>query len=125
MAVKVLQDIWIVSEGGIVLFHRVLNKNIDTLLFGGLMSALDSFAEQISTGGLSHFELNNKRFLIKKKGAILVISTSDMEAKPKKAMKELNSITDKFIDQYSKIYLNDWDGQISLFRNFIDEIEGS
>ncbi|KKM72420.1 hypothetical protein LCGC14_1420660, partial [marine sediment metagenome] len=38
---KLIQDIWILAESGIVLFHRVFNKQIDAQLFGALMTALN------------------------------------------------------------------------------------
>ncbi|KKL49455.1 hypothetical protein LCGC14_2315320, partial [marine sediment metagenome] len=37
---KLIQDIWIMADSGVVLFHRVFNKQIDAQLFGGLMTAL-------------------------------------------------------------------------------------
>jgi len=61
---KVIQDIWIISDAGTVLFHRVFDKKVDEQLFGALMSALNSFAEQISTSGLSSFELEDKKYII-------------------------------------------------------------
>ena len=54
------------SEEGIVLFSRVFNPKVDDQLFGGLMSALNTFAESLSDGGLSNFELSDKRFALMK-----------------------------------------------------------
>ena len=64
---KVLQDFWILeSESGIVLFHRVIDNQLDVQLFGGLMSALNTFAELLANGGISSFELSKKRCAILK-----------------------------------------------------------
>ena len=64
---KIIQDIWILDDAGIVLFHRVFDENVDVNLFGGLLSAMNSFAEEISKGSLSNFELAEKKFSILKK----------------------------------------------------------
>ncbi|MEJ2251559.1 MAG: hypothetical protein P8Y97_18125 [Candidatus Lokiarchaeota archaeon] len=66
--VKLLQDIWILNQNsGVVLFHRVFDETVDVQLFGGLMSALNSFAEVLSQEGLTSFDLSSKRFSILKK----------------------------------------------------------
>ena len=121
---KVLQDIWILSDSGVVLFHRVFDEKIDDQLFGALMTALNSFAEELSKGGLSNFELSNKRFTILKKNNLIFIATSNTNLKSKKIARELEEIAIKFYTQFFLI-LDDWDGEITHFLNFGKEIEDS
>ena len=66
MTTKVVQDLWILSDSGIVLFSRVFNPKVNEQLFGALMSALNTFANELSSGGLSSFELSSIRFTILK-----------------------------------------------------------
>lgn len=40
---------------------------MDDQLFGGLMAALNSFAEELVNKGLSNFELQDKRYTLLKK----------------------------------------------------------
>ena len=122
--VKVLQDIWILSDSGIALFHRLFDESIDDQLFGALMSALDSFAEELSQGGLSYFELKNKRFTVIKKHDLMFVATSDTKIKQKKVAEELEVIAQKFYTQYFLI-LENWDGEVTHFLNFGKEIEDS
>ena len=61
----ILQDIWILSHSGTVLFSRVFEPQMENQLFGALMSALNTFAEQLADGGLSNFELSEKKFVFK------------------------------------------------------------
>ena len=71
---KILQDVWIIDGfSGIVFFHRAFDKDMDAQLFGGLMSALNSFAEILVKEGLTSFELSKKRFAIFKKKNIMGI----------------------------------------------------
>lgn len=123
--VKVLQDVWVLSEGGIVLYHRVYDEKVDDQLFGSLMSALNTFAEEITINGLSNFELQNKRFTLLKRRGFLFIANSSKKVKEKKVFVELKSIVFRFFELYPDEILNNWDGDISIFSNFEKEIEDS
>ena len=116
---------WIISEGGIVVFSRVYKEMLDDQLFGALLTALNSFAEQIAQDGLSNFELGDKRFTILKRSHFIFIANSDKKIKPKKALQELRSVMDKFFTVYSKETINNWDNDVSIFSNFDNEIEDS
>jgi len=116
--------VWVVTETGIALFSRVFNQDHDQQLFAGVLSALNSFSEQISEGGLSSFQVSEIRFsMIKRKGLIFVAS-SNPRAKKKKALDELNIIAEKFLNKYSKI-LEDWNSDISQFADFSQVIADS
>lgn len=122
---KVLQDIWILSEGGIVLYHRIYDENIDEQLLGALMSALTSFAEEIVDDGLSNFEMQNIKFTLFKKRGLLFIAKSSKKVNEKKASEELNKIADKFLEIYSDEDINNWDGESTKFSDFEEQIEES
>ncbi|TFG14880.1 MAG: hypothetical protein EU531_08865 [Promethearchaeota archaeon] len=122
---KILQDIWILSEAGIVLFHRMYDENFDDQLFGSLLSALNSFAEEVVKDGLSNFELQNKRYTILKKNGLIFIANSSKKVKEKKVMEELEDVVERFFQLYSPQLLENWDNDISIFRNFELEIEES
>jgi hypothetical protein len=121
----VLQDIWILTENGIVLYHRKFDENMDDQLFGGLMAALNSFAEELVNKGLSNFELQDKRYTLFKKNSVLFIANSAKKVKEKKVMQEILFIASKFFDLYSEDILLNWDNDISIFMNFEKEIEDS
>ena len=122
---KLIQDIWILRDSGIVVFHRVFDNHLDAQLFGGLMTTLNLFAEEMSSGGLSNFELSNKRFSIIKKNRYLFIANSSKDKKVKKVHQEIETIVQKFFDKYSEEELNDFSGNINVFSSFEKEIEGS
>jgi len=122
---KLIQDIWILRDSGIVVFHRVYNEHVDAQLFGGLMTTLNLFAEQLSTGGLSNFELSNKRFSIIKKNHYLFIANSSKDKKIKKVHQEIEVIVKKFFDKYSEDVLYDDTGDIKVFSDFKEDIVDS
>jgi len=116
---------WIISEGGIVVFSRVYEKGLDEQLFGALLTALNSFAEEIAHDGLSNFELSDMRFTILKRAHFLFIANSDKKIKPKKVIQELQAVMEKFFMVYSKETIENWDNDVSVFSNFDKEIEDS
>lgn len=116
---------WIVSEGGIVVFSRVYENTLDDQLFGALLTALNSFAEEIAQDGLSNFELSDMRFTILKRAHFVFIANSDKKVKPKKVLQELRTVMDIFFNVYSKETLDNWDNDISIFSNFEKDIEDS
>jgi hypothetical protein len=121
---KIIQDIWILSEGGIVVFNRVFNPKINEQLFGALMTALNSFAEELIQGGPMSFELSAVRYTIYKTNTFLFIANSSKKIKEKSIKEELRKVSEKFFIKYSKT-LENWDYEISVFSDFEPEIEDS
>ena len=124
MTNKIIQDIWILSEGGIVVFNRVFNPKINEQLFGALMTALNSFAEELIEGGPMSFELSSVRYTIFKANTFLFIANSAKKIKEKDVKEELKKISEKFFMKYSKTLVN-WDYEISVFADFEPEIKDS
>ena len=124
MTSKIIQDIWILSEGGIVVFNRVFNPKINEQLFGALMTALNSFAEELIEGGPMSFELSSVRYTIFKANTFLLIANSAKKIKEKSVKEELKKISEKFFSKYAKV-LENWDYEISVFSDFEPEIEDS
>lgn len=111
------------SEEGIVLFSRVFDPKVDDQLFGGLMSALNTFAETLSDGGLSNFELSDKRFALMKMNKLLFVANASLTVKDKKLRDEIKKIAEKFFTKYSVDLIKEWNYDISIFYDFKKEIE--
>lgn len=121
---KILQDIWILNQAGTVLWSRVINPKMDEQLFGALMSAIDSFAKEISNQGLTNIQLTDKTFFLLKKQDLLFITNVPGKVREKRIQKELQWISEKFIETY-KEELNCWDKDIMVFSDFGNVIENS
>jgi hypothetical protein len=118
----VLQDVWILHKSGIVVFHRTFKESVSPQLFGAMMSALNTFSEELTDGGLSNFELNNKRFTIIKKHNLLFIANSSKQFNQKKVNRVLEKISKKFLKLYSKD-LENYQGRTGAFSQFKEKIE--
>jgi hypothetical protein len=121
---KVLQDVWILYKSGIVVFHRPFKELVSPQLFGAMMSALNTFSEQLTDGGLSNFELNNKRFTIIKTSDLLFVANSSKQFNQKKVNREIKKVSKKFLKLYSED-LENYQGRIGVYSQFKDEIEDS
>jgi len=121
---KILKDLWILTENGVVLFSRVFDQTINPQLFGGLMSALNTFAEKLTDGGISNFEMSDLRFVIVKRRSFLFIGSSLNKTKEKKVIDELKRISDIFFEVYDEILVN-WDNDVNYFSDFGDHIDKS
>lgn len=128
MATKVVQDLWILEESGIVVFSRVFNPKVNEQLFGALMTALNTFASELASGGLTSFELSEMRFTLLKTNynsrRYLFVCNSSKKVNTKKVMDEILLIKDKFFEIYGK-KLETWDCDINVFSDFETHIEDS
>ena len=125
--VKVIQDLWILTDAGIVLFNRVYDPKVCAQLFGALMTALDSYSKEIGMGhgGINNIEIKNIRFTIIRNRNLLFVANSSKKFKEKKVLNELDKISERFITKYSE-FINDfenWNMEISIFSDFEGEIE--
>jgi hypothetical protein len=109
------------QTSGLVIFHREFDKVVSPQLFGAMMSALNMFAEQLTEGGLSNFDLKDTRFTTIKKMNLLFIATSSKKYNQKKVNKELEKLSIKFLKLYVD-ELKDFKGKLGGFSNFINEI---
>ncbi|MHA1913214.1 MAG: hypothetical protein ACW986_16940 [Promethearchaeota archaeon] len=123
--VKVLRDVWILTESGTTVYSRVIDPRINPQLFGALMSALNTFAEKLTDEGMSNFELSNIRFSIVKKNHFLFVASSSNKIKAKKVFNEIRSVSTKFFELYPEEMLKNWDSNVGLFDNFLDSIRNS
>ena len=119
---KVLQDVWILHQSGIVVFHRSFKESVSPQLFGAMISALNTFSEQLADGGLSNFELNNKRFTLIKKSNLIFVANSSKQFNQKKINRELEKISKKFLKLYSKD-LENYKGRTGAYSQFIEKIK--
>ncbi|MFX0017217.1 MAG: hypothetical protein ACFFAK_14960 [Promethearchaeota archaeon] len=123
---KIIKDFWVLTSTGVTLYSRMMNtEKLNPQLFGALMSALNTFAEKLSDGGISNFEMKNMRFVVVRRRDYLFVGTALNKIKEKKVVEELKVISDKFFELYPSDVLLNWDGDINYFSSFGQFIENS
>ena len=119
---KVIDDLWILTEEGTVIFSRVLNAKIQDQLFGALMSALNIFSQKLSDEGLKQFKLSKMQFVLMKSKNFLFIANTLRKDKSQKVEFELTQVINLFFKRYSSV-LEQWDGDITVFSDFIKDVD--
>ena len=119
---KVIDDLWILTEEGTVIFSRVLNAKIQDQLFGALMSALNIFSQRLSDDGLKQFKLSKMQFVLMKSKNFLFIANTLRKDKSQKVEFELTQVINLFFKRYSSV-LEQWDGDITVFSDFIKDVD--
>jgi hypothetical protein len=123
---KILENIWILTITGSVIFHREINSNIDEQLFGAVISSLNTFAENgLFEDSISSFVISDKTLYLKKKDALLFVIDASEKKKVKKFVKELEKVIEKFFELYPPELFTNWDCNVSQFAKFEDEIRDS
>jgi hypothetical protein len=108
-----------------VIFRRVYDEALANQMFEGFIGALNSFASQMSEKGLSNFDLGYRSFHIKRSGRFMFVVNCDKKAKSKDVQKELESIATRFVDRYSPVFFETWNGDDSVFQDFLKAIDDS
>ncbi len=122
---KLVQDFWIITQAGKVLYKRVFNVKMHAQLFGALLSALTSFSKEITSSGLTNFQSSSYKFTILKKGQFDFVATSRSIDKVKKVQGDLKKISIKFFKKYAEILANwdNWNQDIDVFSDFEEDIK--
>ena len=115
---KAIDDFYILTESGTVLFNDSMVNMMETQGFGMIMSSINMFAKQVITGGLSKFELGDKRFNLMKENDLIFCASSSVKIKEKKVNSYLKAISEKFFKLYPKEFIQKWNGDISCFEIF-------
>ncbi|MFX1427851.1 MAG: hypothetical protein ACFFBE_15465 [Promethearchaeota archaeon] len=122
---KVLRDLWIITISGTTVYSRVIDPRVNPQLFGALMSALNSYAQELTEEGMSNFQLSKIRFSIVKRNKFLFVASSSNKIKTKKIFSELRDVSDKFFGLYPEETLKKWDSDVGLFDTFETVIKNS
>ncbi|KKK44031.1 MAG: hypothetical protein Lokiarch_21780 [Candidatus Lokiarchaeum sp. GC14_75] len=122
---KVVQDFWILTQAGKVLYQRIFNVKMHAQLFGALLSALTSFSKEITNSGLTNFQSSSYKFTILKRELFDFVATSSSKDKTKKVIGDLKKMSAIFFKKYADILANwdNWNQNIDDFSDFEEDIK--
>ena len=123
--VHIVEELWIFSRNGIPLIEIFKNTQIDNVLIGGFLSAMKTFAKEISGKSLNSFTFGKNKFYIASslEEHVFLVSKYDSKVKEKKIKKVMEIISNFFEDMYTKTDIEDWDGNVSYFDKFKDKLK--
>ena len=108
------------SESGLPLFAQ-LDQKIDEVLFSGLLTAIKSFINELSLGGLSSFSTDEKNFYLtgREKITTCLISNKQLE------FKDVYALSLQIGSQFENKFENEISNQIdvSYFKSFEKDLQ--
>ena len=117
--IESIQDLWILTRDGIVIFEHIVSEEISPDLFGAMISALNTFAVELSEGGISSFKLQNHQFILIKKEGLIFIAKTLQKYQADKVKDELNELAVRFFNMFPDISFSVWKGvHIVVFQKF-------
>ncbi len=137
MISKNINDIWILSKSGTMLYSQVQNPSLEDHLFGALMSALNTFVEQVANTNLTKFELGTIRYTIsilehkmeveaneEMNEEFIFVATSSNKIKEDQINNQLQNIANLFFENF-KSELKHWELHLDTFNKFGEILEKS
>ena len=123
--VHIVEELWIFSRDGIPLIEIFKNTQIDNALIGGFLSAMKTFAQEISGKALNSLTIGHSKFYIvtSLEDRIFLVCRYDSKVKEKKIQKVMELIISFFEDMYTIKDIEDWDGNITYFNKFKDKLK--
>ncbi len=115
----VIKDFWIITDTGIEIFSYAPEVPINPTLFGGFISALQSFSEEISKKRMESFVIGDERyaFYFEEGKTFFIIGRASLQELDTRVTKVLSVLYQKFDDAYGK-FLIKFTGNVSPFQNF-------
>ncbi len=114
---KTFINLWVFNEKGKILFDYVSDVNHSPERFGDMLIAFNSLIEELSNEELSSMEMSENLITINKKNDLLFAGCSSLDIKIKKAEQDLGLVSNRFLDIYSKILIEQFKDDRSIFIN--------
>lgn len=117
-SVRVIDEIWIINANGITLFNLSKDERIDPQLFGGFISAIESFIISLGYKEINAMSLGESKITFYHgEQNIMFISRSGKKIKDKLIIKGLKLVEQKFIEHYQETLIK-WNGDPEIFTKF-------
>jgi len=116
--IKHLRDLWILKDCGILIFSKVQHHHTDDQCLGGLTSALYYFTQKGLHEKLERFTTDKHEYILVEKEHLLFLATFPPKIRDKTALHELHFVADKFLKNYPKDIIEEWDHNMNLFIDF-------
>lgn len=119
-----LNELWIIWHAGLPIYHQSVSSQLDQNLFGGFISAINTFVKEFGEDQIKKMEMGGSKIIIlsSEDKEWFFIGRSDIKENEKKLLKYLDDISKIFFNHFGS-FLNKWDGNIDIFQeldNLID-----
>ncbi len=115
---RVIDEIWIINANGITLFNLSKDDRIDPQLFGGFISAIESFIKSLGYKEINAMSLGESKIMFYHGDqSLMFISRSGKKVKEKLIIKGLKLVEQKFLEHHQET-LKNWNSDPDIFARF-------
>ncbi|MBD3195808.1 MAG: hypothetical protein GF317_12175 [Candidatus Lokiarchaeota archaeon] len=120
-----IDAVWIFSKAGIPIVDFCKQDSVNKALFGGAVSAIRTFTQEISGQNLKSFRLGEFDYTCTTcfNDKLILVLKSSKKAKNKHVQKICKVIKDMFENLYTNEEINNWDGNSEFFDKFKEKLE--
>lgn len=111
------------ADGKSLLFREYGATKIDHDLLAGFLSAFSGFFKEISQSEIKSTKTATNKFFYGLLGKLIIVVAADIEDEDEDIIKKLNQIINLFHERYGKDIETKWNGERSIFQDFIEEID--
>jgi len=121
----IFQELWIFSQDGLPLADFCEDDGMNKELLGPILSAMKSFAQEITGKELHSFTLGNVKLTCMSafNGKIFLVGRTPLKTKDKTLKKACSIICKIFEDMYDPSEIENWDGDLAFFDRFKDKLD--
>ena len=123
---SIIKQFWLFSKDGLPIAEFSGDEqSLDKTLMGGIVSAIKTFSQQLTSKGLQSLMLENDKLSFGKShdgNAILVFRTGST-IKDKKIQKVCKKIVEIFEELYDVNDIISWDGDVNFFDEFKEKLD--
>ena len=114
---KLYENIAVIDEKNQIIFDKINDEEFCSEFFGQVLVAFDALTKHIAEGELSNIEWGDKLIALKKKENLIFLACCNCDVKEERVRDELDNISKRFFDIYSKILVEDFDGDRKMFES--------
>ncbi|MFX1254185.1 MAG: hypothetical protein ACFFCZ_21410 [Promethearchaeota archaeon] len=119
-----IRNVWIINRysGATLLNRPFVPTEVDQDLFGGLISAIFSFAKEIGASSLKRLDMGDMEMVYLASEHFICALSLNKDTPEDFANEILKKINDEFTSNFGKLVQN-WDGSLDHFTSFISVVD--
>lgn len=122
-----ISRVLIIASGGMLCYSKVFagKFEVEEDLISGFLTAISNIAIEIKAGGVKSLNFRNFNYIFSYDIELdcLFVIVTDIDDPEEEARKKVELMKDEFIKRYRR-NLIDWTGDVSLFNDFEEYVEG-
>jgi len=121
----IIKEIWLFSRDGLPIAEFCRDESIDRSIVGGLVSAIKSVSQTLTTKGLQSLILEDNKivFFSALQGNVIMVCRTNSKVKDKKIDKIGSDIIKILEELYEPDDIMNWDGTVKFFDKFREKLK--